>query len=118
MAVHASGELSAGQLKRLGDIRRFLAPADQAQLERTMTQLAEDPNLDPKIGEQALQRALSGFSGADGFCEELRRELVAHRYTGPRALAPERVAFAVPIREAHERWLSDAGRDRYADPLA
>jgi hypothetical protein len=118
MAAHADGELSAGQQTRLGDIRRFLAPADQAQLERTMTQLAEDPNLDPKIGERALKRALSGFSGAEGFCEELRGELVTHRYTGPPALAPARVAFAVSIREAHERWLSAVGRDRYADPLA
>ncbi len=118
MEVHADSDLSSGQQTRLGDIRRFLAPADQAQLERTLAQLAEDPNLDKKVGEEALQRALSGFSGAEGFCQRVRDELRPHRLSGPIAAAPERVAFAVSIREAHERWLSATGRGRFPDPKA
>lgn len=115
MEVHRDSALDSGEQKRLGDIRRFLSPRDQAQLERTLTQLEEDPNLPGGIGAAAVERALSGFKGSDGFCQRVKQELSSHRLSGPESAAPERLAYAVPIREAYDRWLSAAGKARYED---
>lgn len=118
LAVHAQSGLTSGEQNRLADVRRFLSPSDQQLLEDSLDHLANDPHLPQAEVEAALKRSLSLFVSADGFCERLAEELHGLVLTGPPALAPPNVAFAVSIDTAWSEWLSGAGRDRYADSMS
>ncbi len=117
MAVHANSTLSDGQQKKLGDIRRFLGPREQALLERSIEDLANDPRVPDGVGDAALSRALNRMGGVSNFCDRFVEELQPATLKGPEAAAPERVAYAVSTDEAYERWVTDATRSRYASPL-
>lgn len=118
LAVHADAELGAWDQRKLADIRRFLPPAEQLVLEQTLVNLETDSRLPRSEARGALRRALSGLRAAAGFCDRLRDELRSLRLVGdPVAEPPVRVATAVTINFAHERWLSSAGRLRYPEPL-
>jgi hypothetical protein len=99
LPIHAWGELTAGEQKRLRD-------------------LARDPRLPAGEVEAALKRALAGFGSAGSFCDRLQRELRALALSGPLAEQPARIAFAVSIGTAHAQWLSTSGARRYPDPRA
>ena len=116
LRVHRDGGLSPRDQTRLADVRRFLGPYEQQVLERTLENLAQDPHLPGSEVEAALTRALSGFGSASDFCARLQRELQSLALTGPEADAPATVALAVSMRDAHERWLSPMGRERYPEP--
>lgn len=115
LAIHGASDLDEDEQQRLADIRRFLSPSEQELLEETLKNLAADPRLPEHAGESALKRALSGVMTPSGFCSRLADELRPLALTGPRAAAPETIAFAVPIEYAHAHWLSSAGRSRYRD---
>jgi hypothetical protein len=118
LAVHRDAELGPWEQRKLGDIRRFLPPADQLVLERTLVNLETDSRLPRGEARAALKRALSGMRAAAGFCDRLRHELRSLRLVGrPVSEPPARVGTAVGIAFAHERWLSPAGRERYPEPL-
>jgi hypothetical protein len=114
----SGGSLTSLEQRRLADIRRFLSPRDQQVLEQTLRNLAQDPRLPAAEVDAAIKRALSLFGSAGSFCDRLAHELLPLALTGPRATAPARVAFAVPIGTAHEQWLSPAGTRLYRDPRA
>lgn len=110
--------LGAWEERKLDDIRRFLPPDEQLLLEQTLVNLETDSRLPRDETRAALKRALSGLPSSAGFCDRLREELRPLRLTGsPVARPPAQVATAVPIRFAHENWLSPAGRQRYPEPL-
>lgn len=118
MAVHADGSLSQGKQRRLADIRRFLDPLEQQLLERSIEDLAVEERLPPGTGDAALERAISKTVGnAAGFCDRFLEELRPSMLKGPEAAAPARVAFAIAIDEAYERWVTDATRAQYETPL-
>lgn len=118
LPAHRESGLTEGELERLADIRRFLGPYEQQVLERSLEQLASDPHLARADTEAALSRALSGFGGAAGFCGRLREELEPLVLTGPEVEGPAALAAVVSIDVAHERWLSEAGRERYPSAAA
>ena len=118
MAVHADSDLSDGKQRRLADIRRFLDPLEQLLVERSIEDLARDKRLPDGAGEAALERAIDRTVGnAAGFCDRLVEELRPLTLQGPEAAAPERIAFVISIEEAHARWITDAGRLQYPEPL-
>ncbi len=118
MAVHANSTLSDSEQKKLGDIRRFLGPREQALLERSIEDLANDPRVPDGTGDAALSRALGRMGGVSNFCDRFVEELASATLQGPEAAAaPDRVAFAVSTEEAYERWVTDATRARFASSL-
>ncbi|HSJ99139.1 MAG TPA: hypothetical protein VLC53_18830 [Myxococcota bacterium] len=119
LAVHADSSLSDSAQRRLADVRRFSSPYEQEILEHTLEHLARDPRLPRLEVDRALERALSGFGPASGFCGRLSDELRALRLHGPEVIAPpDAVAVAVPIDMAWQRWLGKRGRQLYPDPRA
>lgn len=118
LEVHRGTSLDAGAQRRLGDIRRFLPPEQQAVLERSLRDLARDPRLPQAEVTAALERALSRGGDPEGFCRRLAEELEPLRLAGPPAEAPTLVALVAPIESVYEDWLSKAGRRRYGDALA
>ncbi len=118
MAVHADGALSAGKQRRLADIRRFLDPLEQQLLEQTIENLAVDERLPEGAGDEALLRAINRtVNNAEGFCDTFVDELRPLMLMGPQAAAPEKVAFAMRIDDAYERWITPATRERFETPL-
>jgi hypothetical protein len=110
--------LGDAEQRALADVRRFVTPGEQALIERSLRDLARDARLPQAAVTGALQRALSGMRPASGFCARLAEELGPLRRSGPEADAPETLAFVASIDDAHGRWLSSAGRSRYAAPAA
>ncbi len=118
MAVHEDAGLGIWEQRKLADIRRFLPPAEQALLEQTLLNLETDSRLSQEGTRAALKRALSGLPTSAGFCEALSDELSSLRLTGsPVPDPPAEVGTAVSLLDAHENWLSAAGRRRYPEPL-
>jgi hypothetical protein len=115
---HEEAGLGPWEARKLGDIRRFLPPAQQLVLEQTLVNLETDSRLPRDEARAALKRALSGLPGSAGFCDRLRDELRPLQLTGPPvAEPPVRVGTAVAINFAHEHWLSSTGRRLYPKPL-
>ena len=118
MAVHADGALSAGKQRRLADIRRFLDPLEQQLLEQTIENLAVDERLPEGAGDEALIRAIDRTVGnAAGFCGRFVDELRPLMLRGPEAAGPEKIAYAIRIDDAYERWITEAARSRFETPL-
>ena len=118
MAVHEDAGLGPWEERKLADIRRFLPPAEQEVLEQTLLNLETDSRLPREETRAALKRALSGLPSSAGFCEALADELRGLRLTGdPVPDPPARVGTAVSLLDAHEHWLSPAGRRRYPEPM-
>ncbi len=118
MAIHAGSEtLTEGDQSRLANVRRFLDPYEAELLEDSLEQLHEETRLPEGASDEALKRALSGFSEAKGFCERFSEELEPLMLQGPVAAAPERVALAVSIDDAYEHWTTGAARSEYDEPI-
>ncbi|HVP30434.1 MAG TPA: hypothetical protein VMW35_14860 [Myxococcota bacterium] len=103
---------------RLSHIRIQLGPSDQQLLERTLDLLAADPRVPPEATREAVTRALDSVGSAEGFCDRLVVELASWQLRGQPAQAPAEVAVAVPIADAYRRFVTAAGRSRYADAIA
>ena len=118
MEIHAdSTTLSKGDQSRLANVRRFLDPYEAGLLETSLHQLEEDTRLPEGASDEALKRALSGFSQAEGFCDRFVEELQPLTLQGPDATAPERVATAVSIDDAYDKWLTNSARDQFDQPI-
>jgi len=110
--------LAPGDEARLAKLRIALAPAEQQLLERSLEQLAADPRIPPAETRSAVGRALDAGGAPEGFCDRLVGALAAWQLRGDPAEAPARLAVAVPIADAHRRFLTAAGRARHPDPVA
>jgi len=118
MEIHAdSATLSKGDQSRLANVRRFLDPYEAGLLERSLYQLDEETRLPEGASDEALKRALSGFSEAKGFCDRFVEELKPLTLQGPEATPPEWVATAVSIDEAYDAWLTNSARKQFDEPI-
>jgi len=110
--------LAPGDAERLAKVRIALPPSEQQLLERSLDQLAADPRIPPQETRAAVTRALDAGGAPEGFCDRLVAELAAWQLRGDAAAAPDELAVAVAIGEAYTRFLTAAGRSRYASPVA
>jgi len=110
--------IAPGDEARLSKVRIALPPSDQQLLERSLEQLTADPRIPQAETRSAVGRALDAGGAPEGFCDRLVGELAAWQLRGDAADAPALLAVAVPISDAHRRFLTAEGRARYADPIA